>query len=95
VQDHNITADLDVEEDDDFKDAEEENDTSGVMLGLCLLAIQKRIRKETSDKNMSSKDKWLHKLLKDEECLIEVKRVKSICKKLSINFNERCHHRDV
>jgi hypothetical protein len=89
VQEYNITAELDVKEDDNFEDAEEEIDTSTVM-GVCLLAIQKRIRKEISDKNMSSKDKWLHKLLKDDECLIEVKRAKSICKKSSITFSVEC-----
>ena len=40
VEDYNIIADMDIEEDDNFEDAEEENDTSSVM-GLYLLAIQK------------------------------------------------------
>jgi hypothetical protein len=91
VQEYNITADLDIEEDDNFEDAEEENDAS-IVMGLYLLAIQKRIRKETRDNN---EDKWLHKLLKDDEYLIEVKRAKSICKKLSVNFSERYYYRDV
>jgi len=95
VQDYyNITADLDMEEDDNFEDAEEENYISSVM-GLYLLAIQKRIRKEIRDKNMSSEDKWLHKLLKDDEYLIEVKRAKAICKKLSLNFSERYYYRNI
>jgi uncharacterized protein YjcR len=83
-----------MEEDDNFEDAEEENDISSVM-GLYLLAIQKRIRIEIRDKKMSSEDKWLHKLLKDDEYLIEVKRAKSICKKLSLNFSERYYYRDI
>jgi intein/homing endonuclease len=94
VQDYNITADLDIEEDDNFEDAEEEIDISSVM-ALYLLAIQKRIRKELHDKNMSSEDKWLHKFLKDDEYWIEVKRVKSICKKLSLKFSEQYYYRDV
>ncbi len=95
VQEYNITADLDIEGDDNFEDAEEEvneeNDINSVM-GLYLLAIQKRIRKEISDKNMSSQDKWLHKLLKDDEYLIEVKRAKLICKKLLLHFSERYYY---
>jgi hypothetical protein len=89
-----ITADLDIEGEDTFEDAEEaaeKNEISSVMREY-LLKIQKRIKTELSDKTM---DKWLLVLLRNDEWWIEVKRAKQVCKKLDLNFSEPSYYRDV
>ena len=105
VPDEEIIAELDAErededqteddEDADFEIEQGDADDSSVMK-IHLKAIQARLRKELSAATtMNSKEKWLLELLQDNEWWIESKRARKVCGKLSLQFAEKSHYRDV